>query len=72
MGPTAPRAPVNIIFLKFPPSPILVMCSTRYLMSAVISVSFQLALGALLVVAGRAVDIDLEKCVISLIKGAFK
>jgi hypothetical protein len=41
-------------------------------MSAVILASFQLALGALLVVAGRVVDIDLDKCVISPVKVAFK
>jgi hypothetical protein len=65
-------APMNIAFLKFPSSPILDMCLTRWSMSAVISASFQLALGALQVVAGRVVDIDSEKCVMSPIKVAFK
>jgi hypothetical protein len=41
-------------------------------MSAVISASFQLALGALLVVADRVVDMDLEKCVISPVKVTFE
>jgi hypothetical protein len=62
---------VNIAFLKFPPSPTSVF---SYVFDEVINECcyFSIILGALLGVAGRVVDIDLEKCVISPVKVAFK